>query len=54
MPNYWTDGHGNWDTPSDWSEGLHGPPSNVVIDTFGPQVLAILEQFIRFCSTAPN
>jgi len=36
----WTDGSDNWDTPSDWSAGLPGSSSNVVIDQGDPQVTA--------------
>jgi hypothetical protein len=36
----WTDGSDNWDTKSDWSGGLPGSTSNVVIDEGDPQVTA--------------
>ena len=36
----WTDNSDNWDTPGDWSGGLPGSTSNVVINTGDPQVTA--------------
>jgi hypothetical protein len=36
----WLDGTANWDTPSDWSAGLPGPSSDVVINTGNPEVTA--------------
>ena len=36
----WTDNSDNWDTPADWSGGLPGSTSNVVINTGDPQVTA--------------
>jgi hypothetical protein len=36
----WTDGTANWDTPRDWSAGLPGPSSDVVINTGDPRVTA--------------
>ena len=34
----WTDGTANWDTPGDWSAGLPGPSSDVVINQGNPEV----------------
>jgi hypothetical protein len=34
------DGTANWDTPSDWSAGLPGPSSDVVISKGNPEVTA--------------
>ena len=36
----WTDGSDNWETKGDWSGGLPGSTSNVVIDEGDPQVTA--------------
>jgi hypothetical protein len=36
----WLDGTDNWDTPSDWSDGLPTASSDVVIDQGDPQVTA--------------
>ena len=38
----WLDGKANWDTPGDWSAGLPGPSSDVVIANLGgvPEVTA--------------
>jgi hypothetical protein len=38
----WLDDNANWDTPSDWSLGLPGPMSDVVINSAneGPEVTA--------------
>jgi Hyphally regulated cell wall protein N-terminal len=39
--DYWQDSAANWDTPSDWSAGLPGATSDVVIESYGnPQVTA--------------
>ncbi len=38
--DYWTDGTANWDTLGDWSAGLPGPSSDVVINSGNPEVTA--------------
>ena len=38
-PDYWN-GTGNWDTPSNWSDGVPGSSSDVIIDTGTAEVTA--------------
>ena len=48
----WLDVTDNWDTPSDWSAGLPGPSSDVVINSGNPEVTASfgsVNSITRFC-----